>query len=539
MSVRTIDGYVVDAIESLRAEWLYSQGRGRHFRVGDQQELSQYLATVCPLSGEALETEEDRKLRLILSKAQHHQQQLRDQEINPETCGSPITRKKLQSSKYSPRLAARLNSKPVDLMTSSCYSSNNSTSSPVMTKSLDPSILSHNVTPKSNDYNINDHQNGIVEKCLEDISSPLQALSKLVPVPESLMSPDYRPMALGNRIHSSNNRTSSKIMQPSHSPKPSRIATIKPKILNDSCKKSNTSPNQQRKYLQNSQSKQFEKSTEVNIKKSLSSEDESEICPTKLQMIQIKVEKHRQKDAELCPTTEDRVENAAIYIQKMWRGYHVRNKNKYVQELFKSLQSQRSEQYIQKLASDMESTKVALESERKIQMLQMQAINALWKKVCTIHSDGETSGNVLQSTTSALENTEIVKDLAETCNMLHSQVQQLQGSMQDIIKFMSTFGQIPTIQQHMKENAIATQTEISAVHTPQGDAGKIFPFQKQMRPSSLPLPVSQRKQSTPSNGEIITNQELKQFAGTLVDGVIKTVSETKSDTLDDAFEQAE
>lgn len=69
---------------SLRAEWLYSQGRGRHYRVGDQKELTQYLATVCPLTGETLETEEDRKLRLILSKAQHHQQQLKEQSTNGE-----------------------------------------------------------------------------------------------------------------------------------------------------------------------------------------------------------------------------------------------------------------------------------------------------------------------------------------------------------------------------------------------------------------------------------------------------------------------
>lgn len=67
------------SITSLRGEWLYSQGRGRHFRIGEQEELSQYLASVCPLSGEQLETEDDRKLRLILSKAQHHQQQLREQ----------------------------------------------------------------------------------------------------------------------------------------------------------------------------------------------------------------------------------------------------------------------------------------------------------------------------------------------------------------------------------------------------------------------------------------------------------------------------
>lgn len=64
---------------SLKAEWLYSQGRGRQFRVGEHALLAQYLASVCPLSGESLENETDRKLRLILSKAQHHQQQLNQQ----------------------------------------------------------------------------------------------------------------------------------------------------------------------------------------------------------------------------------------------------------------------------------------------------------------------------------------------------------------------------------------------------------------------------------------------------------------------------
>lgn len=47
------------------------------------------------------------------------------------------------------------------------------------------------------------------------------------------------------------------------------------------------------------------------------------------------------------------------------------------------------------------------------------------------------------------------------------QIQQLQGSMQDIIRFMSAFSQVSSINQQLKENAIATQTEISAVHTPQ------------------------------------------------------------------------
>lgn len=79
MSVKVIDGFAVNPIESLRAEWLFSQGKGRAFRVGEHQALAQYLSQTCPLSGEALENENERKLRLILSKAQQHQRQLQEE----------------------------------------------------------------------------------------------------------------------------------------------------------------------------------------------------------------------------------------------------------------------------------------------------------------------------------------------------------------------------------------------------------------------------------------------------------------------------
>lgn len=79
MTVKIIDNFAVNPIESLKAEWLYSQGRGRQFRVGEQADLGKYLSQVCPLTGEALENEEDRKLRLILSKAQQHQRQLKEE----------------------------------------------------------------------------------------------------------------------------------------------------------------------------------------------------------------------------------------------------------------------------------------------------------------------------------------------------------------------------------------------------------------------------------------------------------------------------
>lgn len=54
---------------SLKAEWLYSQGKGRSYRPGQHIQLVQYLATVCPLiSSYGLQTEEDAKLEKILSK---------------------------------------------------------------------------------------------------------------------------------------------------------------------------------------------------------------------------------------------------------------------------------------------------------------------------------------------------------------------------------------------------------------------------------------------------------------------------------------
>lgn len=52
----------------------------------------------------------------------------------------------------------------------------------------------------------------------EPVNSPLQALSKLVPVPESLMSPDYRPSPLVGRIN-----TPSTIPTPSKTPTTARV----------------------------------------------------------------------------------------------------------------------------------------------------------------------------------------------------------------------------------------------------------------------------------------------------------------------------
>ncbi|KAM6319690.1 centrosomal protein of 97 kDa isoform 2-T2 [Podargus strigoides] len=92
LNLKVLDGYVISQKESLKAEWLYSQGKGRSYRPGQHIQLVQYLATVCPLiSMYGLQTEEDAKLEKILSKQRLHQRQLmhQNQTEGPPTSSAP------------------------------------------------------------------------------------------------------------------------------------------------------------------------------------------------------------------------------------------------------------------------------------------------------------------------------------------------------------------------------------------------------------------------------------------------------------------
>lgn len=64
----------------------------------------------------------------------------------------------------------------------------------------------------------------------------------------------------------------------------------------------------------------------------------------------------------------------------------------------------------------MEATRNALENEHKLQLLQMQAINALWKKVVSLQAPQSARSD------GSVQNMDVVNNLTETCTMLHSQV---------------------------------------------------------------------------------------------------------------------
>lgn len=155
-------------------------------------------------------------------------------------------------------------------------------------------------------------------------------------------------------------------------------------------------------------------------------EDEDDMSGEKFRMVK-KAAKKSQKQLEnnhqqIQKTFENKeVEKSAILIQKLWRGYSTRKKT--VHDIAETLQQKRTQDYVVKLTKDMEMTKTALENERKIQQLQMQAINALWKKVSNMQTLPDNSNAAENNAAvSGLGGQDIVQDLTKTCSMLTNQV---------------------------------------------------------------------------------------------------------------------
>ena len=100
---------------------MYSQSKGRQFSEGEQSKLIEYLVQTCPLDP-SQETEQDRKLNLILSKVQEHQSSLR------LTRSSSTDLKKLSLS--SPRRNSGTDSMSASMTSSMMMGLTSSTSTP-------------------------------------------------------------------------------------------------------------------------------------------------------------------------------------------------------------------------------------------------------------------------------------------------------------------------------------------------------------------------------------------------------------------------
>uniref|UniRef100_A0A8D8SW91 Centrosomal protein of 97 kDa n=1 Tax=Cacopsylla melanoneura TaxID=428564 RepID=A0A8D8SW91_9HEMI len=432
-SVRIIDKIPATKMECLKAEWLYSQGRGRKFHVGQHEELLEYLSqqtgssqlTTCN-GGTGGVGEDEKKLRLVLSKAQMYQQQLKQERMygnDPE----------------------------------------------LMTRSLDPYILqgvTHHTKPEiPSDLALS---RSIAGPAVSSFTSvPLPTATTLLPVPESLPSPLITSL-------------------PSL---PSSTSTSKLSITQEEdFSLSSSGGNKQLRGIHR---------TVLNRNKLQGQIEAERRGSLDLVLGQPKVERRRsqghlegerrresfdrQDSAASHSNSRDSTDNAtgflmdehqaAVCIQKFWRGYKARNLDSNVAKVCQTIQTQRINKYVHQLVADMAATREALACEHQLQVLQLQAINALWNKMvtqepCNVQRCACLSSSIQYEITS----------LKNVCEELKNQVAE--------IKSMNHLGLGSGVPRAGCTSSSTAQTDIVAVHTPVGDNPPPSLFH---RPCSLPL----------------------------------------------------
>lgn len=180
------------------------------------------------------------------------------------------------------------------------------------------------------------------------VNQPLEAASKMVPVPESLMSPDYQdPMydiqrsipKPTNSIHSISSQSSNSSIQEEKRQitQPTQIKRLgSPKLT----KSATSSPKLKSKMEQRKGSLTSIKNDERRLNGVSKEDSQDQIEPEKLEIIKLASNQRRQKK-----TNAESM--AAVTIQKMWRGYRSRNLNKDTLRILHAIQAARSRQHIQ------------------------------------------------------------------------------------------------------------------------------------------------------------------------------------------------
>lgn len=240
-----------------------------------------------------------------------------------------------------------------------------------------------------------------------------------------------------------------------------------------------------------------------------------------------------------------RAHSAAMTVQKNWRGHLAKDRGdaEKVNQLKEEVRNLRTEEHIKHLTKELANAKQALERERKLRALQMDAIKVLWKEV-QLMDEARSSSSVMQadfhqdvtrpsgrggskissrssehSIAKLMEtlqatagvspqkpqdsgvvsmaqsmpasvlcgqlNTEVtaVESLSKTCNSLQNQVEQLQSSLVGVMQFMSNFQQPQEPQPHMRQRHSSNESSSFSYFQPIQMTQSCLPS----GPMSLPL----------------------------------------------------
>ncbi|XP_059777203.1 centrosomal protein of 97 kDa isoform X1 [Balaenoptera ricei] len=416
LNLRVLDGYVISQKESLKAEWLYSQGKGRAYRPGQHIQLVQYLATVCPLTSTlGLQTAEDAKLEKILSKQRFHQRQLMNQSQNEESSSlAPVeTRASLVLEHSSPIQDCQVvqESEPVIQVNSWVGISSNDDHLYAVKNNFPASV--HTTRYSRNDLHLEDIQtdedklncsllssestfmpvaSGLspvsptVELRLQDINLGLEddgAADESVKCPENSGSDKEGEKAFWAANENSVEMTKSAISTEVNE-KDGLLPCSEPTVTN-TVKKDDTHS-----------LTSFPESVGHNVFHTQPDSEET-MSQTASEKLPCRVLTHRSVTLGQNKVALQKLNEAATKLQAYWRGFYARNYNPQAKDVRYEIRLRRMQEHIVCLTDEIRRLRKERDEERVKKFVQEEAVRFLWNQVRSLQAWQQTVDQHLSS----------------------------------------------------------------------------------------------------------------------------------------------
>ncbi|XP_071524302.1 uncharacterized protein Cep97 isoform X2 [Panulirus ornatus] len=194
---------------------------------------------------------------------------------------------------------------------------------------------------------------------------------------------------------------------------------------------------------------------------------------------------------------------AAITLQKHWRGFQTRNNDPKAAKIRDDIRHSRAEQHIKHLTEKLHSTEEALERERRLRHMQLDAIRTLWREIQKLQASKRDGVNTpstpitpltpltpldskdgATSTGTKKYSEESVKELTQFCASLQGQVGQLQESLSMVTQVMNAFCNLPGSQ------SLLTMSQSSGSGHERSPGGADSPPSQSAAAASVPLSES-------------------------------------------------
>ncbi|XP_002758899.3 centrosomal protein of 97 kDa isoform X6 [Callithrix jacchus] len=341
LNLRVLDGYVISQKESLKAEWLYSQGKGRAYRPGQHIQLVQYLATVCPLtSALGLQTAEDAKLEKILSKQRFHQRQLMNQSQNEEL--SPLVPVETRASLIPEH------SSPVQ----DCQISQESEST-FMPVASGLSPVSPTVELRLQGINLGLEDDGVADESVKGLES--QVLDKEEEMPLWA--------ANENLVHMMKSEISTEVNETaglSPCPEPTTISSVS-KDDNHSLTFFPESAGHSVSHIQPENKETISQATSEKLPCMILTRRSAALGQDKVAL--------------------QKLNDAATKLQACWRGFYARNYNPRAKDVRYEIRLRRMQEHIVCLTDEIKRLRKERDEERIKKFVQEEAFRFLWNQV--------------------------------------------------------------------------------------------------------------------------------------------------------------